>query len=401
MSKSICLSFQVHLPYRLRTYRFFEIGNKHNYFDDYSNRIYTRRVVEKCYLPMNAILADMIKKYGSKFKVSFSFSGDALDLMEQYAPEAIESFASLIATGNVEVLSTPYSHSLASLWSETELKRQVTQHKRKIKELFNVVPKTFHNTELIYNDEIGAKIAKLGYSLVITEGAKHILGWKSPNYLYVNAINPKLKVMLRNFSLSDDVVFRFNNPPFTAEEYASRMAQTSPDEEVINLFMEYDTFGEYYGGETGIFDFMRSLPEAVFSKGDMVFATPSEAVKKLQPIGVINVPHTLSWSDEERDITLWLGNDLQEDAFQTLTKLAAKANRVKDEDVRHDWDVLQVADYLYYMNTKWLSNSALHKNVNQYPSPYDAYINYMNILTDFNVRIDELLKESKKAAKKE
>lgn len=393
MSKSICLSFQVHLPYRLRTYRFFEIGNKHNYFDDYNNRIYTRRVVEKCYLPMNSILMDLIKKHGQKFKVSFSFSGDAIELMEQYAPEAIESFAKLIKTGNVEVLATPYSHSLASLWSDTELKRQVTMNKQKMKELFDVTPKTFHNTELIYNDEIGAAIAKMGYNLVITEGAKHILGWKSANYLYANAINPKQKVLLRNFHLSDDVVFRFNNPPFTAEEYANRIAKTSPDEEVINLFMEYETFGEYYGADSGIFDFMRNLPSAVYAKGDIVFATPTDAVKKLQPIGAINVPNTLSWSDEERDINLWLGNDLQEDAFQALTKLANKVKRVKDEEIKHDWEVLQIADYLYYMNTKWLSNSALHKNFNQYPSPYDAYINYMNILTDFNVRVDESLRK--------
>lgn len=392
MSKSICLGFQVHLPYRLRTYRFFEIGNKHNYFDEYSNRIFTRRVVEKCYLPMNSMIADLIGKYGSKFKVSFSFSGDAIELMEQYAPEAIESFAALVKTGNVEVLATTYSHSLASLWSETELKRQVTKHKQKIKELFNVTPKTFHNAELIYNDEIGATIAKLGYNLVITEGAKHILGWKSPNYLYANAINPKQKVMLRNSQLSDDVVFRFNNPTFTAEEYAERIANTSPDEEVINLFMEYDTFGEYYGADSGIFDFFKSLPAAVFDKGDIVFDTPSVAVKKMQPVSVINVPDTLSWSDEERDINLWLGNDLQEDAFQALTKLAAKVKRVKDEDIKHDWEVLQIADYLYYMNTKWLSNSALHRNVNQYPSPYDAYVNYMNIVTDFSERINNSLK---------
>ena len=393
MSKSICLCFQVHLPYRLRTYRFFEIGNKHNYFDDYNNRIYTRRIAEKSYLPMNTILMELIKKHGQRFKVAFSFSGDALDLMEQYAPEAIESFAALVGTGNVEVLATPYAHSLASLWSDTELKRQVNKHKRKIKELFGVTPKTFHNTELIYNDEIGAKIADLGYNLVITEGAKHILGWKSPNYLYANAINPKQKVMLRNFNLSDDVVFRFNNPPFTADEYAERIARTSPDEEIVSLFMEYETFGEYYDANSGIFDFVKALPDAVFSKGDIVFATPTEAAKKTQPIGVINVPNTLSWSDEERDINLWLGNDLQEDAFKALGKLESKMKRVKDEDIRYDWEVLQIADYLYYMNTKWLSNSALHKNVNQYPSPYDAYINYMNILTDFNVRIDESLKK--------
>lgn len=393
MSKSICLGFQVHLPYRLRTYRFFEIGNKHNYFDDYNNRIFTRRVVEKCYLPMNRIIADLIGKYGSRFKVSFSFSGDAIELMEQYAPEAIESFAALVKTGNVEVLATTYSHSLASLWSETELKRQVTKHKQKIKELFNVTPKTFHNAELIYNDEIGATIAKLGYNIVITEGAKHILGWKSPNYLYANAINPKQKVMLRNSQLSDDVAFRFNNPSFTAEEYAERIANTSPDEEVINLFMEYDAFGEYFGADSGIFDFMKSFPAAVFDKGDIVFDTPSGAVKKLQPVSAINVPDTLSWSDEERDINLWLGNDLQEDAFQALTKLATKMKRVKDEDIKHDWEVLQIADYLYYMNTKWLSNSALHRNVNQYPSPYDAYVNYMNIVTDFGERVNNSLKE--------
>ena len=393
MSKSICFYFQVHQPYRLRTYRFFEIGKKHYYYDDYNNRMYMRRVAEKCYLPMNELLMRQFEKFGDKVKVAFSFSGVAIEQMEQYAPDVLESFQKLVATGNVEVLSETYAHSLASLTNPEEFKRQVLAHKRKMKEVFGVTPKTFRNTELIYSDEIGAAVADMGYSLMLTEGAKHLLGWKSSNYMYANAINPKLKVLLRNFKFSDEIAFRFVQDSFTADDFVSWLNQIPDDEEVVNVFMDYETFGEHQSSTTGIFDFMERLPEAILNNSGFSFATPHELEKILQPVCAVNAPSPLSWSDEERDLTAWLGNPLQDDAFKSLYDLANKVKRIKDEELHQDWNYLQTSDNFYYMCTKWLSDGVVHKYFNHYPSPYDAYVNYMNVLTDFADRVDKLSKK--------
>ncbi len=396
MSKSICFYFQVHQPYRLRTFRFFEIGKKHYYYDDYNNRMLMRRVAEKCYLPMNDLLMRQIEKLGDKFKIAFSFSGIAIEQMEQYAPDVLESFRKLIATGNVEVLSETYAHSLASLVDKGEFKRQVTAHKRKMKEVFGVAPKTFRNTELIYSDEIGATVADMGYNLMLTEGAKHILGWKSPNYMYANAINPKLKVMLRNFKFSDEIAFRFVQDGFRTEDFVNWIKAFPDEEEVVNIFMDYETFGEHQLAETGIFDFMEILPEAILNGSEFKFATPQELGKTLQPVSVVQVPYVLSWSDEERDLTAWLGNPMQDDAFRTLYGLSDKMRRIKDEELRQDWAALQVSDHFYYMCTKWLSDGVVHKYFSPYASPYDAYVNYMNVLTDFIERVKKYSKQPKK-----
>ena len=392
MSKSICFYFQVHQPYRLRTYRFFEIGKKHYYYDDYNNRMFMRRVAEKCYLPMNELLMKQFKKYGDKMKVAFSFSGIVLEQMEQYAPDVLESFQKLVATGHVEVLSETYSHSLASLSSVEEFKRQVQAHKHKVKEVFGVTPKTFRNTELIYSDEIGAAVADMGYKLMLTEGAKHILGWQSPNYMYANAINPKLKVLLRNFKFSDEIAFRFVQDAFKTEDFVEWLNAIPEDEEVVNVFMDYETFGEHQSASTGIFSFMEKLPEAILKGSKFKFATPHELGETLQPICAVNVPNVLSWSDEERDLTAWLGNPLQDDAFQALYKLAPKVRRIHNEELQQDWNYLQTSDHFYYMCTKWLSDGVVHKYFNHYPSPYDAYVNYMNVLTDFADRVQLLSK---------
>ena len=393
MSKSICFYFQVHQPYRLRTYRFFEIGKKHYYYDDYNNRMYMRRVAEKCYLPMNELLMRQFEKFGDKVKVAFSFSGIAIEQMEQYAPDVLESFQKLVATGNVEVLSETYAHSLASLTNPDEFKRQVLAHKRKMKEIFGVTPKTFRNTELIYSDEIGAAVADMGYSLMLTEGAKHLLGWKSPNYMYANAINPKLKVLLRNFKFSDEIAFRFVQDSFTTDDFVNWLNEIPDDEEVVNVFMDCETFGEHQSATTGIFDFMERLPEAILNDSGFSFATPHELEKTLQPVGAVNAPSPLSWSDEERDLTAWLGNPLQDDAFKSLYDLANKVKRIKDEELHQDWNYLQTSDNFYYMCTKWLSDGVVHKYFNHYPSPYDAYVNYMNVLTDFADRVEKLSKK--------
>ncbi|NVO11612.1 MAG: polysaccharide deacetylase family protein [Bacteroidales bacterium] len=396
--KTICFYFQVHQPFRLRRYRFFDIGEYHNYFDDFSNRSIMKKVAEKCYLPTNNLMLDLINEFGSRFKISYSISGTALDQFEMYAPEVLKSFQRLAETGCVEFLAETYSHSLSSLKNRNEFEKQVSAQSKRIEELFGKKPTSFRNTELIYSDEIGSIVADMGYKAMLTEGAKHILGWKSSNYLYTNAINPKLKLLLKNFRLSDDIAFRFSNQgwgewPLTAEKYVSWLKNIEPREEIVNLFMDYETFGEHQWAETGIFDFMRSLPRMVFSNSNFEFLTPTEAAEKHQPVSVLHVPHPISWADEERDLTAWLGNDLQDEAFHNLYSLAEKLNLINDEDIKRDWKYLQTSDHFYYMCTKWFSDGDVHKYFNPYDTPYEAFINFMNILSDFTLRIDNKIKE--------
>lgn len=390
--KSVCFYFQVHQPQRLRTYRFFDIGDKHDYFDEYENRSILKKVAGKNYLPMNALLLDLINEYGSAFKVSFSISGTALDQFESYAPEVLESFKKLAQTGNVEFLAETYAHSLSALKSKEEFTHQVQCQAKKIEELFGQKPTTFRNTELIYSDEIGAMVADMGYKAMLTEGAKHILGWRSPNYLYTNAINPKLKVLLKNFRLSDDIAFRFSQKswsewPLTAEKFVGWLNQLDPKEEMVNLFMDYETFGEHQWAETGIFDFMRALPGKILSETGFDFSTPSEIAEKYQPVAPIHVPHPISWADEERDLTAWLGNELQDEAFDKLYALEPLVKKCNDEQIKHDWLYLQTSDHFYYMCTKFFSDGDVHMYFNPYGSPYEAFINYMNVLSDFTLRV--------------
>ncbi len=390
--RSICFYFQVHQPFRLKKYRFFDIGNDHSYYNDYENRTIMRKVAEKCYLPANQLFLDLVNEYGDNFKIAYSLSGTVIDQFELYAPDVLESFQKLFATGRVELLDETYSHSLSALRPEDVFDYQVNRHRRKVKELFGLQPKIFRNTELIYSDEIGEKVAKLGYEGMLTEGARHIMGWKSPNYLYCNAINPKLKLLLKNFKLSDDIAFRFSNSawdeyPLTAEKYVSWLNAIDPNEEVINLFMDYETFGEHQWKETGIFDFMRALPEKVFKYSDYQFHTPSEVVAKYNPVGKLNVPYPISWADEERDLTAWLGNELQNEAFENLYKLFERVKELDDPELWRDWLYLQTSDHFYYMCTKWFSDGDVHKYFNPYSSPYEAFINYMNILSDFRIRL--------------
>jgi alpha-amylase len=391
--RTICLYFQVHQPFRFRRYRFFDIGNEHYYYDDYSNESIFRKVAEKCYLPANQALLEMVKKYNGRFKLAFSISGIALDQMELYAPDVLDSFKELAETGNIEFLAETNAHSLVALKDETAFRRQVEEHVEKIQRHFNQVPEVFRNTELIYSDEIGARVSRMGYKAMLTEGAKHILGWKSPNYLYCNAIDPKLKVLLKNFKLSDDIAFRFSDQgwdeyPLTAEKFVGWLNQIGKDEETVNLFMDYETFGEHQWEETGIFEFLKSIPETVFASSDFTFSTPSEVAGSLQPVSAIQVPHPISWADEERDLTAWLGNELQEEAFNRLYDLADKLEKVNDPVLEKDWNYLQVSDHFYYMCTKFFSDGAVHSYFNPYDTPYDAFINYMNILSDFTLRVN-------------
>lgn len=355
-----------------------------------------RKVAEKCYLPTNQLMLDLINEFGSRFKIAYSISGTALDQFEMYAPDVIESFKKLADTGCVEFLAETYSHSLSALKDRKEFENQVAAQSKRVEELFGVKPKSFRNTELIYSDEIGAMVADMGFKAMLTEGAKHILGWKSSNYLYTNAINPKLKLLLKNFRLSDDIAFRFSNRgwsewPLTAEKYVSWLKNIAPRDEIVNLFMDYETFGEHQWAETGIFDFMHAFPRMVFKDETFEFLTPSEAADKHQPVSVLHVPHPISWADEERDLTAWLGNDLQDEAFNNLYSLAEKVAKVNDADIQRDWKYLQTSDHFYYMCTKWFSDGDVHKYFNPYDTPYEAFINFMNILSDFTLRVNNCI----------
>src|SRR5690554_5620744 len=394
--RTICFYFQVHQPYRIKPYRFFDIGDDHHYWDDFSNRSIMRKVAEKCYLPMNALLLRLIERYQGRFKVSFSISGTALDQFEAYAPDVLESFQKLVATGHVELLNETYTHSLCALKSKEEFYDMVEKHQQKIKDLFNgYTPKIFRNTELIYSDIIGEMVANLGYDAMLTEGAKHVLGWKSHNYVYVNAIEPKLKVLLKNFRLSDDIAFRFSEKswadyPLTVSKFVDWVNQIPQEDEVLNLFMDYETFGEHQWAESGIFDFMEHLPERIFSHSNFTFSTPSEVAANAFPVGKIHVPTPISWADEERDLTAWLGNDLQDEAFDKLYQLEKKVNACDDPDIQRDWKYLQTSDHFYYMCTKFFSDGDIHTYFSPYESPYEAFINYMNALSDFILRLKEI-----------
>ncbi len=399
MKPSICLYFQVHQPDRLRQYRFFDIGLEDHYFDDFANRTILRRVAQKCYLPMNDLLLRLINENGKRFKVAFSISGSALEQFGKFAPEVLESFQKLAATGCVEFLAETYTHSLAALVSEAAFKKQVKLHSDTIYKYFKKRPKAFRNTELIYSDRIGEMVASMGYQVMLTEGAKHILGWKSPNFVYANAANSKLKLLLRNFTLSDDIAFRFsnrswNNWPLDACKYTSWLNNSISEGEIINLFMDYETFGEHQDACTGIFDFVSSLPAAVSAGSDFEFVTPSEAAKKHQPVAPLNVPFPISWADEERDTTAWLGNELQNEAFSKCYSIADKVLAADDERLARTYLKLQESDHFYYMCTKFFSDGAVHNYFNPYDTPYEAFINYMNVLSDFMLRVDNKLKQN-------
>ncbi len=394
--KSICLFFQVHQPFRHRRYRFFDIGNNHYYYDDYANETIMRKVAENCYLATNQLLLKLANELEGKFKVAFSITGTALDQFELYAPEVIESFKKLAKTGCVEFLAETYSHSLSSLKNLEIFEEQVELHEKKIQELFGHTPTVFRNTEMIYSDEIGAKVADMGYKAILTEGAKHVLGWKSPNFMYVNAVNPRLKVLMRNFNLSDDISFRFSNEnwseyPLTSDKFIRWIENLDKKEEIVNLFLSYESFGEWQKKESGIFSFLEHFARKVVMHKNLKFATPAEATEQLQPVSVVSVPYAISWADEERDLTAWLGNKMQKEAFDKLYKLHPKMLKCTDPAMNKDWNYLQVSDHFYYMSTKFYSSGEIRSYFNPFESPYEAFINYMNVLSDFTIRLNSFV----------
>ena len=397
--RSVCLYFQIHQPFRLRTYRFFDIGADHYYYDDYQNKRIARRIARECYIPANEVLLGLINEFGSAFKVTFSISGVAIEQFKKYTPDVIESFKRLAKTGNVEFLAETYAHSLAGLIDPAEFKRQVQEHADAIKELFGVTPTAFRNTELVYSNSIAGQVYEMGYKTMLTEGAKQLLGWKSPNFVYFSSPYSRLKILLRNYQLSDDITFRFSQQnwsewPLTAEKYVGWLNNVDPKQELVNLFLDYETFGEHQKPESGIFGFLRAFPEMLIKTQNWQFRTPSEIVDDLPPVAGIDCPHPISWADEERDLTAWLGNDLQNEAFTSLYKVSEIMAHCTDADLHRDWNYLQASDHLYYMCTKWFSDGEVHQYFNPYGSPYDAFLNYMNVLSDFLIRVREYAAKS-------
>lgn len=391
--KSICFYFQIHQPFRLKRYRFFDIGSDHYYYDDYNDEEIIRRIANNCYLPANQTILNMIKESDGAFKVAYSISGVALEQMELYVPEVIDSFKELAKTGCVEFLAETFAHSLASLQEDSdELELQVKQHSKKIQSLFGYKPTVFRNTELIYSDDIGSRVSAMGFKGIITEGAKHVLGWKSPNYVYCCASNPQLKVLCKNFKMSDDITFRFSDwgwdqYPLTAEKFLSWIENLPASEDVVNLFMNYETFGEMQNAGTGIFEFLKALPYFASQMG-INFETPSMVLQKRKPIDQINVPYPISWADEERDLSAWLGNELQRSAFDKLYGIGERVRLSNDRRLLQDWYYLQSSDHFYYMSTKHFSDGAMHSHFSPYDTPYEAFMNYMNVLSDFIDRVN-------------
>ena len=393
MKKSICIYFQIHHPERLRKYQFFDIGKKHNYFDNYANRSELEDLAENCYLPANTLLLDLIKKYEGKFKVAFSISGSAIDQLEMHTPEVIRSFQELAQTGQVEFLAETYSHSLASLSEDTdEFELQVKRHSAAIKELFGKKPVTFRNTSLIYSDKIGKRVADLGFKTMLTDGAKHVLGWKSPNFVYKNALDENLNLLLKNSKLSDDIAIRFSDRnwseyPLTSEKYVNWVSHSLQDTEVLNLFMNYEVIGHYNRAESGIFDFLRYFIQQIAENPNYQFLLPKEVTKKHTAKDILPVPYPISWTDEERDITSWLGNELQKEAFTELFKIQPLVKKKKNAELNEDYSRLQASEHFYFMRTKLFSGADYHKYILPYESPYEAFINYMNVLSDFIERV--------------
>lgn len=378
--KNICFYFQIHLPYQLKRYRFFEIGKDHYYYDDFLTNERLNWLVYDSYLNANRTIAEMIRSSNGKFKCSFAISGIALDLFEQYAPELIDSFKELAKTGSVEFLAEPYAHSLASIYDTAEFELQVKMHSDRIESLFGKRPTALFNSELIYSDEIGEIASKMGFKTVLMDEAKYVLGWKSPNYVYNHSYIPKLRLLIRNHKLSDDMSFKFSNLSLTAEKYVEWIGDLPEDEKIVNIGMGYNTFGIVQPGYTGIFEFFKALPYHAMEH-QMNFVLPSEVSKKSESAGSLSVPYSISWVGNDKDLTPWTGNDLQQEALSKLYSVSERVHLCNDKPLQHDWLMLQSADHFRYMS---------HKDAygTHYESAYDAFINYMNVLADFLERVD-------------
>lgn len=389
--KTICLYFEIHQPVHLKRYRFFDIGKDHYYYDDYENERSITEVAQKSYIPSLQTLLEMTKTYGKQFKVSFSLSGVALEQLEMYAGEVIDLLQQLAETGCVEFLAEPYSHGLSSLTNEDVFIEETKRMVKKIKELFGQTPKVLRNSSLIYDDEIGALAGRMGFKGMLIEGAKHILGWKSPHFVYSCAMDPNVKLLVRDYKFSDDISLRFNDSswneyPLFADKYIGWIDQLPQEEQIINIFMDLCALGIYQPLSSNILEFLKALPALAKDKG-IVFATPSEIFDKAKPVAPLEVAYPISWNDEERDTSCWLGNGMQREAFNKLYQEAGRILACRDRRIKQDWDRLQACDNLHYITTK-PTGVGMYRGF--YESAYDAFTNYMNILGDFIKRVQDL-----------
>ncbi|MCD6394794.1 MAG: glycoside hydrolase family 57 protein [Planctomycetes bacterium] len=386
---SVVFYFQVHQPFRLRRYTIFD--SDPNYFDDAQNEKICRKVVNKCYLPTNKLIKDLIDRHKGQFRVSYSLTGTVIEQFKRWAPDALESFLDLARTGCVEFIAETYYHSLAFLYDRREFITQTRMHSDLMEELFGQRPRIFRNTELTYNNDVAKVVEDMGFDAILTEGADHVLGYRSPNFIYNPPNCANLRILLKNYRLSDDIAFRFGNRdwpewPLTTDKFVRWVDQINGNGYVCNLFMDYETFGEHQWEDTGIFEFLRALPQSLLETGKNDFLTVSQAIDRYPPVGEIDVPHMISWADTERDLSAWLGNSMQANALHDLYALAEDVLSTGDETLIADWRKLQTSDHFYYMCTKWFADGDVHKYFNPYESPYDAYINYMNILDNIRSR---------------
>lgn len=393
--KTICLYFEIHQNIQLKRYRFFDIGTDHYYYDDYEDERLITDVANRSYMPALEALGEMLKEHPGFFKVAFSLSGVGMEQLEIHAPQVLEKLQELNQTGCVEFLAEPYSHGLASLANEESFAKEVKRQCQKMKEYFGKEPKVLRNSSLIYSDDIGAQAAQMGFKGMLTEGARHVLGWKSPHYVYNCALAPNLKLLLRDVNLSDDISLRFSNVdwegyPLFADNYVDRIANFPGEEHVVNIFMELSALGVAQPLSSNILDFIKALPECAKQRG-LTFSTPSEICDTMLSVGALDVPDTLSWTDEERDVSSWLGNPMQREAFNKLYSVADRVRIADDPRINQDWDYLQASNNFRQMTTK-PSQVGIDRGI--YASPFDAFTNYMNILGDFIARVNSLYPES-------
>ena len=393
--KTICLYFEIHQNIQLKRYRFFDIGTDHYYYDDYENERLIADVAERSYMPALNTLLEMIKENGNYFKVAFSLSGVGIEQLEIHAPQVLEKLQDLNQTGCVEFLAEPYSHGLASLANEESFAKEVKRQCQKMKEYFGQEPKVLRNSSLIYSDDIGLQVSQMGFKGMLTEGARHVLGWKSPNYVYNCALAPNLKLLMRNVNFSDDISLRFGNTewegyPLFADTYVDRIANLPEGEKVVNIFMELSALGIAQPLSTNILDFIKAIPACAKNRG-LSFSTPSEICDTFNSVSAVDVPDTLSWNDEERDCSCWLGNPMQREAFNKLYSVADRVRIADDPRINQDWDYLQASNNFRQMTTK-PSQVGLNRGI--YSSPFDAFTNYMNILGDFISRVNSLYPDS-------
>lgn len=392
--KTICLYFEIHQIIHLKRYRFFDIGTDHYYYDDFENERSISDIAERSYMPALNAFQEMIKEHGKYFKLAFSLSGVGIEQLEMHAPQVLAKLQELNETGCVEFLAEPYSHGLSALANEETFAADVKKQAKKMEEYFGKKPTVLRNSSLIYSDDIGAQATAMGFKGMLTEGAKHALGWKSPHYVYNCAMAPNLKLLLRDVDLSDDISLRFNNSdwdgyPLFADTYINRIASMPDEEQVINIFMELSALGIAQPLSSNILEFIKALPACAKQRG-ITFSTPTEICMKMNSVGSLDVPDTLSWVDEERDVSCWLGNPMQREAFNKLYSVADRLRIANDPRINQDWDYLQASNNFRFMTTK-PSNVGLDRGI--YTSPFDAFTNYMNILGDFINRVNSLYPE--------